>query len=123
MLHEIGLFCVTPKLQKSFVQKKLTTSEIILLKQVPKMGYLLLMTVDILQPIANIILHHQEYLNGSGYPHELKNDAIPFTAKILLEIYVKNNQVQDYSNPFSHKDLDLKDLRLLLGDNMGINNL
>ena len=39
-----------------------------------------------------------------------------------LEIFVMDNQAQDYSNPFMHKDLDLKEISILLGD-IDINNL
>lgn len=232
LLHEIGLFCAPPKLQKELDPNNLTASEIILLKQVPKMGALLLMSVDILRPVAEIILHHQEYLDGSGYPKGLKSDAIPLASQILaivvdyhkigagrffqkstdqseafsyikersgilynpeivdkfsqilsfedpqknkndnliksselrpgmilsralfsgnglellhkcrvltqkdinaiynienmngrkLEIFVMNNQAQDYSNPFVQADLDLKEISILLGD-IDIRNL
>ncbi|MGI9214833.1 MAG: hypothetical protein ACR2HS_04100, partial [Gammaproteobacteria bacterium] len=39
-----------------------------------------------------------------------------------LEIFVMDNQAQDYSNPFMHKDLDLKEISILLGD-IDVNNL
>ena len=83
LLHEIGVFCVPPKLQRDLNDQKLTPSEINLLKQIPEMGYLLLMSVDILQPVAKIILHHQEYLVGSGYPKGLRGEQIPFVSQIL----------------------------------------
>jgi len=83
LLHEIGVFCAPPKLQKDLNQQNITSSEIMLLKQIPKMGYLSLMSVDILQPVADLILHHQEYLDGSGYPKGLRGDAIPLAAQIL----------------------------------------
>jgi response regulator RpfG family c-di-GMP phosphodiesterase len=232
LLHEIGVFCVPPKLQKDLNNQKITKDEINLLKRVPEMGYLLLMSVDVLRPVAKIILHHQEYLDGSGYPKGLKNDAIPLASQILaivvdyhkigaarffqkstdqseafsyikersgilynpdivdkfsqilsfedpqknkndnliksselrpgmilsralfsgnglellhkcrvltqkdinaiynienmngrkLEIFVMNNQAQDYSNPFVQADLDLKEISILLGD-IDIRNL
>lgn len=83
LLHEIGVFCVPPKLQKDLNNQKITKDEINLLKRVPEMGYLLLMSVDVLRPVAKIILHHQEYLDGSGYPKGLKGEQIPFLSQIL----------------------------------------
>jgi len=83
LLHEIGVFCVPPKLQKDLNDQKLTLAEINLLKQIPEMGYLLLMSVDILQPVAKIILYCQEYLDGSGYPKGLRGEQIPFLSQIL----------------------------------------
>ncbi len=83
LLHEIGVFCVPPKLQKDLHDQKLNSAEINLLKQIPEMGSLLLMSVELLHPVAKIILHHQEYLDGSGYPKGLKGEEIPFLAQIL----------------------------------------
>jgi response regulator RpfG family c-di-GMP phosphodiesterase len=233
LLHEIGVFCVPPKLQKDLNTQKLNTAEINLLKQIPEMGYLLLMSVDILQPVAKIILYCQEYLDGSGYPKGLKGEQIPFASQILsvvidyhkiangrffqstvddfqafsyirersgilynpdivenfsqilsfeqtpkaknddkilshelrpgmilsralfssnglelfhkcrvlndrdinaicnietmsgkqLEIFVMSTQAQDYSNPFVQADLDLKEISILLGDNINIRDI
>lgn len=83
LLHEIGVFCVPPKLQKGLNNQKLTPEEVNLLKRVPEMSYLLLMSVDILRPVAKIILHHQEYLDGSGYPKKLSGEQIPYLSQIL----------------------------------------
>lgn len=83
LLHEIGVFCVPPKLQKGLNNQKLTPEEVNLLKRVPEMSYLLLMSVDILRPVAKIILHHQEYLDGSGYPKKLSGAQIPYLSQIL----------------------------------------
>jgi HD-GYP domain-containing protein (c-di-GMP phosphodiesterase class II) len=39
--------------------------------------------VDFPWPIAAMILQHHERLDGSGYPHGLKGDAILLEARIL----------------------------------------
>ncbi len=39
--------------------------------------------IDELSDVATIIRHHHERWDGKGYPDKLKNDAIPFLARIL----------------------------------------
>ena len=38
--------------------------------------------------IAEIILHHHEHYDGSGYPHGLKNQHIPLSSRIITVIDV-----------------------------------
>jgi HD-GYP domain-containing protein (c-di-GMP phosphodiesterase class II) len=47
------------------------------------MGYDILKSIDFPLPIAQIVLQHQERLNGSGYPQGLKGDDILLEAKII----------------------------------------
>lgn len=103
LLHEIGMFCVPPKLHKDLNRQELTPAEIILLKQIPQMGGLLLMSVDILKPVADIIVCHQEYLDGSGYPKSLKQNNIPLAAQ-LLTVVVDYHKIR--VGRFFQKDLN-----------------
>ncbi|MAA72834.1 MAG: HD domain-containing protein [Bermanella sp.] len=48
-----------------------------------KLVHQLISGFDIWQPAAEIILHHHERLNGSGYPDGLKENAISEGAKLL----------------------------------------
>ncbi|MUT65820.1 HD domain-containing phosphohydrolase [Paenibacillus sp. NEAU-GSW1] len=41
-----------------------------------------------LQTAKNIILHHHEKWDGTGYPHRLKGDAIPLEARIVSVVDV-----------------------------------
>jgi response regulator RpfG family c-di-GMP phosphodiesterase len=86
LLHEIGLFCVSPRLHMELHEKNISASEKLLLQQVPQMGYLSLMAVDVLRPVAEIILQHQEYLDGSGYPKGLKQDQISMASQLLAVV-------------------------------------
>ncbi|MGQ7958327.1 HD domain-containing phosphohydrolase [Pseudomonas sp. SP16.1] len=52
-------------------------------RQYPAQGENLLMTLEPLQDAARIIRHHQERWDGSGFPDRLKEDAIPFGARLL----------------------------------------
>ena len=54
-----------------------------LIKSHSKIGYDILKSIDFPYPIARIVLQHHEKLNGSGYPHKLKDDEIMLEAKII----------------------------------------
>ena len=61
----------------------LTPPQFNLLKEHAQLGYDILKNVAFPWPIADIVLQHHERLDGSGYPHGLKADAISFEARIL----------------------------------------
>lgn len=82
LLHPVGLLKVPNKiLSKS---QPLTAEELALIRQYPQQGY------SYLQEQANfdtatldIVLHHQERINGEGYPNQLKGKEISFLARIV----------------------------------------
>ncbi|RCV86269.1 response regulator [Billgrantia montanilacus] len=49
----------------------------------PETGESLLMSLDPLQGTARLVRHHHERWNGSGYPDQLEQDAIPYGARLL----------------------------------------
>lgn len=49
----------------------------------PETGESLLMSLDHLQGAARLVRHHRERWNGSGYPDQLEQDAIPYGARLL----------------------------------------
>lgn len=61
----------------------LTPPQFNLLKEHAQLGYDVLKNVAFPWPIADMILQHHERLDGSGYPHGLKADAISLEARIL----------------------------------------
>ncbi|MDI5935162.1 HD domain-containing phosphohydrolase [Halomonas kalidii] len=52
-------------------------------KRYPVTGEGLLMALDYLEDTAKIIRHHRERWNGSGYPDHLKDEQIPYGARLL----------------------------------------
>ena len=81
LIHDIGKISVpTEILSKS---TKLTDIEFSLIKGHSQIGYDILKSIDFSYPIAQIVLQHHERLNGSGYPHNLKDDEILLEARIL----------------------------------------
>lgn len=82
LLHDIGLIR-TPKaiLEK---QGKLDPGEVKALRRHPVEGHRLLAPVSGIPPTAlNIIRHHHERLDGSGYPDGLAGQAVPPEALIV----------------------------------------
>ena len=62
---------------------RLTPTQFNLLKEHAQLGYDILKKVAFPWPIADMILQHHEHLDGSGYPHGLKGEAISLEARIL----------------------------------------
>ncbi|MFA6197032.1 MAG: HD domain-containing phosphohydrolase [Sulfurimonas sp.] len=81
MLHDIGKIS-TPD---SILLKpgKLTELEYNIIKEHVVVSYELLMHVDIYKEIAEIVRHHHEHFDGSGYPQGLKGSEIPMLSQIM----------------------------------------
>lgn len=86
-LHDIG----TVAIPDSILLKKgeLTLEERELIKQHVLIGEKICRPMQHRQGIAQIIRHHHERWNGSGYPDGLSGDQIPLLAQIfqILDIY------------------------------------
>ena len=81
MLHDIGKIS-TPD---SVLLKpgKLTDLEYEIIKEHVVVSYELLSGVDIYKKIAEIVRHHHEHYDGSGYPKALKGDEIPILSHVM----------------------------------------
>jgi len=81
LVHDIGKV----NLPTEIISKpgKLIEVEFNLIKNYPKVGSDILKKVDFPWPIAEIVLQHQERIDGSGYPRGLKGNEICIEAKIL----------------------------------------
>lgn len=62
---------------------RLNSIEFSLIKEHSNTGYDILKPIDFPWPIAQTVLQHHERLDGSGYPHGLKGEAILLEARIL----------------------------------------
>ena len=81
LVHDVGKV----NLPTEIVSKpsSLIEVEFNLLKNHPITGYEILKKVNLPWPVAEIVLQHQEKIDGSGYPRGLKGDKILIEAKIL----------------------------------------
>lgn len=80
-MHDIGKIRVPIEILSKPGQ--LTDLEFDLIKQHSQSGYDILKTIDFSWPLADIVLQHHERLDGTGYPHGLKDQEIMLEAKIL----------------------------------------
>lgn len=80
-LHDIGKIGVKDEIL--FKKDKLTDEEYELIKKHSELSYKIIKPVDNIGKISEYVLHHHERWNGRGYPHKLKEKAIPTGARIL----------------------------------------
>ncbi len=82
LLHDIGKIGMPAHiLKKPFTL--LDAKESNQYRKYPLLGEAALMAFEPLRDAAHIILTHRERIEGSGYPHQLKGEAIPVGARIL----------------------------------------
>ncbi|MEA1956607.1 MAG: HD domain-containing protein [Campylobacterota bacterium] len=82
MLHDIGKIS-TPD---SILLKpgRLSKLEFEIIREHVVTSYEILRDVDIYKDIAEIVRHHHEKYDGSGYPNGLKGDEIPMLSHIMI---------------------------------------
>lgn len=81
LMHDIGKIAIDDQLLKK--PGKLTPQEFEIIKKHPEMGHRILAPVTMLAPVAPMVLYHQEWYNGMGYPEGLAGDEIPLGARIV----------------------------------------
>jgi PAS domain S-box-containing protein len=80
-IHDLGKIGIPIEiLTKS---RRLTAAEFNLVKEHPLIGFDIIKNVNFLWPIAQIILQHHEFIDGTGYPSGLKGDELLLESKIL----------------------------------------
>lgn len=94
-LHDIGKIGVPDSvLQK---QGPLNAAEYELIKQHPVIGAEIIAPVKALAEmgVREIVLHHHERYDGSGYPDGLKGELIPYGARIIAVADAMSAMLQD----------------------------
>lgn len=88
LLHDLGKMAVPdPVLNKP---GKLTDEEFAVVREHPQRGYdLLVENPDAPAISAEVVLHHHEKYDGTGYPHGLKGDEISLHARMgaICDVY------------------------------------
>lgn len=84
LLHDIGKIGINDAILRK--PGKLTEEERQIIQQHPAIGNKILMPVKFLSPVAPIVLYHQEWYNGQGYPEGLAGEEIPLGARIVAVI-------------------------------------
>jgi len=80
-LHDIGKLAVPDKILKK--EGKLTKAQWQIVKRHPGVGSRIAQASPMLLPIANLILSHHEWWDGSGYPRSIEKRNIPLESRII----------------------------------------
>jgi len=85
-----------------------------IIKKHPQKGYEILSNISFLKEEAEVILHHHERYDGSGYPNGLKKDEIPLLSQILsiADIFDAMTTNRIYK-PAKSKEAALKEIESL----------
>lgn len=96
ILHDIGKIGIPEAILCK--ADRLTDEEFNLIKEHPDIGDKILKDVKFLKEARDIIRHHHERIDGSGYPDGLKGDEIPLGAKIIgvADIFDSMNSNRPY---------------------------
>jgi len=94
LLHDIGKIAIDDQVLKK--PGKLTPQEFDLIKKHPEIGHKILSPVTLLAPVAPMVLYHQEWFNGKGYPEGLSGEEIPLGARIVAILDAWNAMRSDH---------------------------
>jgi HD-GYP domain-containing protein (c-di-GMP phosphodiesterase class II) len=81
LLHDVGKIGVSDGVLNK--PGPLLPEEMELMRAHVRVGHDLLRNVPVLQAVADIVLHHHERYDGTGYPDGLRGDQIPMAARIV----------------------------------------
>jgi HD-GYP domain-containing protein (c-di-GMP phosphodiesterase class II) len=84
MLHGIGKIGIDQRLLSK--PGKLTPEEFEQIKKHTTIGHRILKPVKFLGPVSQMVLYHQEWFNGKGYPEGLKGEEIPLGSRVVAII-------------------------------------
>jgi putative nucleotidyltransferase with HDIG domain len=80
-LHDIGKMAIPDGILRK--PGPLTDDEKQIMRTHCEIGYNMLIRIPFLRDAAEIVLAHQEFFDGTGYPRGLKGDQIPLGARIF----------------------------------------
>lgn len=102
--HDIGKVGIPDSIL--FKRGPLTSEEASEMQRHSEIGHRIAMSAPDLSPIAEFILKHHEWWNGTGYPLKLKGGNIPLECRILAiaDAYDAMTSDRPYRKAMSHED-------------------
>jgi HD-GYP domain-containing protein (c-di-GMP phosphodiesterase class II) len=102
-IHDVGKIGVTDEVLSK--PAPLTDQEWTMMKRHPEIGEGIIKPITSLAPLCDIMRHHHEKLDGSGYPDGLKGDEIKLPARILAiaDIYDALTTDRPYRKAMPHE--------------------
>ena len=104
LVHDIGKVGLPPKLCDR--KGRLRPAERKLLEEHCAAGAKMLARVPHMSQLADIVLYHHEYYDGSGYPAGLAGNRIPIESRLLAvaDAYDAMTSSRPYRPAFSHRE-------------------
>lgn len=96
LFHDIGKNRVPASILRK--SSPLTQAEQHFLAEHPKYGEEIGRTMHLPEPVLDIIRHHHEYLDGTGYPGHLRGQAIPLLTRVVTIANTFDN-LCNHANP------------------------
>lgn len=99
LLHDVGKMMISDKILNK--PGKLTDEEFVQIKSHPEEGHKLLLEGKNISAVAlDVCMHHHEKMDGSGYPHRLKDEQISMFAKMgaVCDVYDAITSNRPYKN-------------------------
>ena len=99
LLHDIGKMSVPTNILNK--PGKLTDGEFVTVKQHPQAGYdILSRSGSVSEVVLDVVLHHHEKVDGSGYPKGFKDEKISLMAKMgaVCDVYDAITSNRPYKN-------------------------
>ena len=104
LMHDIGKIGIADDILLK--KESLTEEELKIIRKHPSIGYKILAPVQFLSPVAPMVLYHQEWYDGTGYPEGLAKEEIPLGARIVAVIDAYDAMTSD--RPY-RKSLSVKE--------------
>lgn len=79
--HDVGKLFIPKNILNK--KSKLSDDEFSIMKLHSTYSYKVLKMFNVKDSICNMVKHHHESVNGRGYPDGLRDDSIPFGAKVI----------------------------------------
>ena len=93
LLHDIGKLAIPLEILRK--PGPLTPQEWKTLHSHVEKGYQIAMSTEEFRPIAEMILHHHECWDGSGYPEKLTGNSIPLLSRMIAIVDAYDAMVND----------------------------
>jgi putative nucleotidyltransferase with HDIG domain len=115
LLHDIGKIGISEKILCK--PTRLTPEEFDIIKTHPAKGAAILQNLKGVDDVREMVRHHHEKWNGSGYPDGLAGEDIPWTARILAvaDAYDAMTSNRAYRRNFSSPEV-VAEFRRCAGD-------
>jgi len=81
LLHDIGKIGIDDAILRK--PRRLTPAERAAVKDHPVIGAAIIHDIASLREVVELVLHHHEAFDGSGYPHGLRGEQIPLGARLI----------------------------------------